>query len=76
MIADGEASQFAAMIANQKSGVKLMTWPKETIEKFRAAWKEVLADEIKANPDVKKIWASYSAFHEKYKIWGERGYLK
>jgi len=76
MIADGEASQFQAMIANEKNGVKIKMWPKETLAKFQAAWEEVLADEIKANPDVKRIWASYSAFHKKYKIWGDVGYLK
>lgn len=76
MIADGEASQFKAMLANEKNGVKNMTWPKSVIEKFRAAWKEVLAAEIKSNPDVKVVWDSYSAFHEKYKVWGDRGYLK
>jgi TRAP-type mannitol/chloroaromatic compound transport system substrate-binding protein len=76
MIADGEASQFAAMIENEKSGVKNMTWPKEVLDKLRSAWNEVLAEELKANPDVKKVWDSYSAFHEKYKVWGSRGYLK
>ena len=76
MIADGEASQFEAMIANEKDGVQNKVWPKEILDEIRKAWEEVLADEIKANPDVKKVWDSYSAFHEKYKIWGERGYLK
>ncbi len=76
MIADGEASQFAAMIANQKDGVKLMTWPDAVIEKFRGAWKEVLAEEIKKNPDVGRFWKIWSSFHNKYKVWGERAYLK
>jgi len=76
MIADGEASQFEAMIANEKDGVQNKTWPDEIIEKFRTAWKDVLAEEVKANPDVKAAWESYSAFHEKYKVWGDRGYLR
>ncbi|MEM7776912.1 MAG: TRAP transporter substrate-binding protein [Pseudomonadota bacterium] len=76
MIADGEASQFEAMIANEKDGVQNKTWPKEILDKIKVAWEEVLAEEIKANPDVKKVWDSYSSFHEKYKVWGERGYLK
>jgi TRAP-type mannitol/chloroaromatic compound transport system substrate-binding protein len=76
MIADGEASQFQAMIDNEKDGVKNVTWPDETIEKFRGAWAEVLEAELSANPDVKKVWDSFSSFHDKYKVWGDRGYLK
>lgn len=76
MIADGEASQFEAMIANEKDGVQMKTWPKDVLSKIEAAWKEVLAAELAANPDVKKIWDSFSSFHEKYKVWGDRGYLK
>ncbi len=76
MIADGEASQFAAMIANEKDGVNNVTWPDHMLEAFRAAWEEVLAEEIAANPDVKRVWDSYTAFHEDFKVWGERGYLQ
>lgn len=75
-IADGEASQFQAMIDNEKDGVKNMVWPQEILDQFKAKWDEVLAEEIAANPDVKKLWDSYSSFHDKYKVWGERGYLK
>ena len=75
-IADGEASQFTAMIENEKSGVKNMTWTDEQIGKFRAAWDEVVVEEIADNPDAQKVWASYTAFHEKFKVWGDRGYLK
>jgi TRAP-type mannitol/chloroaromatic compound transport system substrate-binding protein len=76
MIADGEASQFEAMIANEKDGVQNKTWPKEILDQIEAAWKEVLDAEIKANPDVKRVWDSYSSFNEKYKVWGDRGYLR
>ena len=75
-IADGEASQFQAMIDNEKSGVKNMTWTDEQIGKFRAAWDEVVVDEIADNPDAQKVWKSYNEFHDKYKVWGDRGYLK
>ena len=75
-LAEGEALQPAAMAANEADGVQNMTWPDEVIEQLRQKWEEVLAEEIAANPDVKRLWDSYSAFHEQYKIWGERGYLK
>jgi TRAP-type mannitol/chloroaromatic compound transport system substrate-binding protein len=76
MIADGEASQFEAMIANEKDGVKMMTWSDDVLAQFKTAWGEVLEEELAVNEDVKKIWDSYSAFHEDYKVWGDRGYLK
>lgn len=75
-IADGENLQFAAMLANEADGVENLVWPDEMLDQFRAAWKEVLAEEIEANPDVARIWESYAAFNEKYKVWGQRGYLK
>ena len=76
MIADGEASQFQAMLDNEKDGVTNKTWPDDILGQLKGAWEEVLADEIAANPDVKAVWESYSAFHEKYQVWGDRGYLK
>lgn len=75
-LADGESMQAAAMAANEKDGVKNITWPDEVLDQLRTKWTEVLAEERAANPDVEKLWQSYSAFHEEYKIWGERGYLK
>ncbi len=74
-IADGEYEQFDAMLQNQKDGVELVDWKPEQLAKFKAAWDEVVKDEIKDNPDAQKVWASYSAFHEKYKVWGKRAYL-
>ena len=75
-LADGESMQAAAMAANEADGVTNVTWPDSVLDELRNAWGEVLAEEIAANPDVKTLWDSYSAFHEEYKIWGERGYLK
>ena len=75
-LAEGEALQPAAMAANEADGVVNKTWPDEILEQLRGAWEEVLAEEIAANPDVARLWESYSTFHEEYKVWGERGYLK
>jgi len=76
MIADGEASQFEAMIANEKDGVKNMDWPDEVLDQFKVYWDEVLQEELAVNDDVKNVWESFSAFHENYQVWGQRGYLK
>jgi len=76
MIADGEASQFEAMLANEADGVHNMVWPQAILDQLEGAWNEVLAEEIASNPDVKVLWDSFSAFHEGYKIWLDHGYLK
>lgn len=75
-LAEGEALQPAAMIANQKDGVTNVSWSDDVLNTLREKWDEVLAEELAANPDVQKLWDSYTAFHEDYKIWGEMGYLK
>ena len=76
MIADGEASQFEAMLANEADGVHNMIWPQEILDQLEGAWNEVLAEEIAANPDVKILWDSFSKFHEGYQVWLDHGYLK
>ena len=75
-IADGEASQFEAMLANEADGVTNVVWPDEFLDAFRAAWDEVVEEEIADNPDAQALWASYQTFAEGYKVWGDRGYLK
>ena len=75
-LAEGEALQAAAMIANEADGVTMITWPDEIIDQLRGAWDEVLAEELAANPDVQMLWDSFSKFHEEYQVWGARGYLK
>jgi len=64
------------MLANEKDGVQNLTWPDEVLDELRAKWTEVLADERAANSDVEALWQSFSAFHEEYVTWSERGYLK
>ena len=76
MIAEGEALQYEAMIANEKDGVKNVTWPDSVLDQLRGAWKEVLQEELDSNPDVAVLWDSFSKFHAGYKVWGDRGYLK
>jgi TRAP-type mannitol/chloroaromatic compound transport system substrate-binding protein len=74
-LAEGEALQPAAMIANEADGVSNMEWSDEQMDQFRAAWEEVLAEEVAANEDVKRIMDSFNEFHEAYKVWGEKAYL-
>ena len=74
-LADGEASQSAAMLANEKDGVQNVDWTPEQLDAFRAAWEEVLQEELAASEDVRKLWDSYQAFREEYKVWGDKAYL-
>lgn len=75
-LAEGEALQPAAMIANQKDGVTNVEWSDDVLNTLREKWDEVLQEELAENPDVQKLWDSFTAFHEEYKVWGEMGYLK
>jgi TRAP-type mannitol/chloroaromatic compound transport system substrate-binding protein len=76
MIAEGEATQFAALQEMQAKGVQIKRWPAEIMAAYEKAWTEVAADEAAKNPMFKKGWESYSAFRKNYAIWKDLGYLK
>ncbi|MGI9420834.1 MAG: TRAP transporter substrate-binding protein [Geminicoccaceae bacterium] len=75
-IAEGEFLQADAMAANVEDGVTNISWSDEVLTQFEEAWSEVIAEEIETNADSKKIWESITVFREKFKIWGDMGYLK
>jgi TRAP-type mannitol/chloroaromatic compound transport system substrate-binding protein len=75
-IAEGEFLQADAMAANVEDGVTNVVWSDEVLAEFEKAWDEVIAEEIETNADSKRIWESITAFREKFKIWGDMGYLK
>ena len=68
-LAEGEASQYAALKELQTKGVVIRRWPGEILEALNAAWIEVAKEEVKANKDFKRVWKSLSAFREDYEIW-------
>jgi TRAP-type mannitol/chloroaromatic compound transport system substrate-binding protein len=68
-MAEGEALQFEAIRRMKDKGVIIHRFPKEFLDKFEAAWKEVIAEEAAKDPEVKKVWESLSAFRAKYAIW-------
>ncbi|QIE55851.1 TRAP transporter substrate-binding protein [Pikeienuella piscinae] len=74
--AEGENLQYQAMLDNEADGVENKTWPPEILDQLRAAWDEVNAEEIAKNPLYAKVWESWATFEEKYRVWGDRGYLK
>jgi len=73
---EGEATQFGALKRMQDKGVTLHVWPKEVLDKFEAAWKDVIAEEVAKSADMKRIYESYSKFRADYAIWKDVGYLK
>lgn len=75
-IAQGEATQAAALREIQSKGVELKKWPPEFIAAFEKAWKEVIAEESAKNPNFKRVHESYAKFRQEYAIWREYGYLK
>jgi TRAP-type mannitol/chloroaromatic compound transport system substrate-binding protein len=77
VIAEGEATQWKAMTEmRDKNGVQIKKWSPEFIAAFEKAWHEVIAEESAANPNFKRVYASYSKFRDDYAIWREHGYLK
>jgi TRAP-type mannitol/chloroaromatic compound transport system substrate-binding protein len=76
MFTRGEGVQFDAMKFHQEKGVTIHRWSDDMLDKFEAAWEEVIAEEIKENEDSKRIWGSLQAFRKDYAIWKDNGYLK
>jgi TRAP-type mannitol/chloroaromatic compound transport system substrate-binding protein len=77
VIAEGEATQWKAMTEmRDKHGVKIMRWSPEIMAAIEKGWKEVIAEESKANPNFKRVYDSYAKFRADYAVWREHGYLK
>jgi TRAP-type mannitol/chloroaromatic compound transport system substrate-binding protein len=70
-----EALQFGAMKKLQEKGVILHRWSDKLLKKFERKWREVVEEEAAKDPLFKRIYESYSSFHEQYAIWKNHGYL-
>jgi len=75
-IAEGEALQPAALKDMQARGVVLHTWPPAVMAAFEKAWQQVVAEQVAANPNFRKIWESYTAFRESYAPWRFTAYQR
>lgn len=71
-----EATQGDALAFHESKGVTIHTWPDEIIDAYRAAWDEVIAEEVAADERFARVYDSYKAFRDKYAKWREVGYLK
>ena len=68
--AEGEATNFAAMIENvEKNGVIIKQWSPEILAAFQNAWNEV-ADELSAkDPFFAEVWNDLQEYRNGYKLW-------
>ena len=74
-MAEGEAIQFDALKQLEAHGVTLHEWSPEILDALRAAWDEVVTEEVAADADFARAWESLSAFRNEYARWKELGYL-
>ncbi len=75
-LAEGEAIQFDAMTENvEKNGVHIKTWSPEMLKLFKSTWGNVIDKEISSNAQFKTIWADFTSFRSKYKIWKDNAFL-
>jgi len=56
--------------------IQIKKWPPEILQAYQKARNGIVADEVAANPNFKKVYDSYSVFRENYGIWREYGYLQ
>jgi len=74
--AESEAKQFGAMQELKAKGVMIHQWPKDMLDAFHKAWLEVVEEQKKKSENFARVWKSYSAFRDNYKIWKDNGYLQ
>ena len=75
-IAEGEAIQIPALKELQAKGVQIHKWSDADLKKLKGAVDEVIAEQVAADPDFARAYASFSKFREDYATWRDIGYLK
>ena len=74
-LAQGEALQIAALATLKEKGVTFHRLPLEVLEALNEAWLEVATEISESNENFKRVWESFSAFRDSYKVWYDLGYL-
>ena len=75
-IAEGEAIQVPALKELQAKGVQIHKWSDADLKKLKGAVDEVIAEQVAADPDFARAYASFAKFREEYSTWRDIGYLK
>lgn len=74
-MAEGEAQQIKALQEIRQRGVNVRTLPPAVMDALKASWTQVVKEESAANPEFKKVWASFHSFRKAYAEWRNLGYL-
>ncbi len=70
-----ESLQPDALTKLEARGVEVHQWDPAFLAVFENAWNEVVEEEASKDEGFRRVWASLTEFREKYKTWGDRGYL-
>ena len=77
VLARGKPSQAPAMRRTRDDpGVNIKYWSPETLAAFAKVWNEVVEEESRNKSNFRRMYASYSKFHEEFRQLGENGYLR
>lgn len=72
-LAEGEATQYRALLNLTKEGVTVRRWPREILDKLSKAWDEVARETAKRDKDFAKVWKSLDRFRKDYAVWRDLG---
>ena len=76
-LAEGEATNYAAMVENQeKNGVIIKQWSPEILAAYEKNWNEVAAELAAGDPFFKKVWDDLQEYRKGYKVWSSNIYMK
>ena len=74
-LAEAEAAQPPALKRQvEENGVSLEYWSDEMLNAFRAAWEEVLQEQIK-DEQFRRVWEDLAAFRADYDTWESKAFL-
>ncbi|MAE66477.1 MAG: C4-dicarboxylate ABC transporter [Phycisphaeraceae bacterium] len=75
-MAEGEATQFAAMRRNEtEHGVTMHYWSPQMLDLFRSTWEQVAKDECERDPFFRKVYEDLAAFRADYDLWERNAFL-
>ncbi len=74
-LARAEALSGPQLEENKSKGVQVKRFPEKMLHQLREVYQEVVAEEVNADANFRKIYEAQQAFHKGYKAWGEVGYL-
>ena len=74
-LAEGEAIQAKALTELRNRGVTFHRWSPDILADLAAAWQDIAAATAERDANFRRVWESYTAFRQEYRLWKELGYL-